>query len=71
MIALDLFCGGWCASIGLEQAGFDHIVGVDIKDRPNYPYEFIKADVLNMPVDVRTFDFVWQARPARSSPSNT
>ena len=71
MRALDLFCGGGLASIGLEQAGFDHIVGVDVKDHPNYPYDFIRADVRNMPVNVRDFDFVWASPLCQKFSVNT
>ena len=44
--ALDLFCGAGGASIGLKQAGFDVIVGIDINKNcgKRYPYDFILAD---------------------------
>jgi DNA (cytosine-5)-methyltransferase 1 len=40
---LDLFCGGGGASEGYARAGFNEIVGVDIKPQPNYPVNFSKV----------------------------
>ena len=65
MKALDLFCGGGGAAIGMLQAGFDEVVGIDIAPHPNYPGTFIQADIHHMPVDVLDFDFVWASPPCQ------
>jgi DNA (cytosine-5)-methyltransferase 1 len=58
MKALDLFCGGGGAGMGLHQAGFE-VVGVDINFQPEYPFEFIRADAFNLPVKIEEFDLIW------------
>lgn len=63
--ALDLFCGAGGASIGLWQAGFDTIVGIDNNKNcgKRYPYDFILGDASNPPVDIHDFDFIWASPP--------
>lgn len=62
--ALDLFCGGGGACIGMQQAGFE-VVGIDIKPHRNYPGHFIQADIHDLPVDIHNFDFVWASPPCQ------
>ena len=65
---LDLFCCAGGAAKGYHDAGFE-VTGVDIVDRPNYHYKFIKADALEILKDVefvKQFDFIHASPPCQN-----
>lgn len=48
---LDLYCGAGGAAAGYAKVGFE-VTGVDIKQQPNYLFEFIQADALEILKDL-------------------
>lgn len=69
MRLLDLYCKAGGASVGYKAAGFEEVVGVDIKKQKRYPYEFIQADALEVLSDVdflRKFDVIHASPPCQT-----
>lgn len=63
---LDLFCGAGGCSVGFHRAGFREVVGVDITEHPDYPFELIIANAMEVLADIpylQTFDAVSASPP--------
>ena len=63
---LDLFCCAGGAAVGYSQAGFD-VLGVDIAPQPNYPFQMIESDALELDVSfLRKFDAIHASPPCQA-----
>lgn len=64
---LDLFCGAGGAGYGYHKAGFE-VIGVDNIRKSSYPFEFIKADAMEMLKDhkfLAQFDIIHASPPCQ------
>jgi DNA (cytosine-5)-methyltransferase 1 len=64
---LDLFCGAGGAAMGYHRAGFE-VIGVDIAPQPNYPFEFIRDDVLAFVDNLAQGSGAWPFDAIHASP---
>jgi DNA (cytosine-5)-methyltransferase 1 len=63
---LDLFCGAGGSAMGYARAGFE-VVGVDVEPQPNYPFDFHRADALDvLRARICRFDAVHASPPCQS-----
>jgi hypothetical protein len=73
---LDLFACAGGAAVGYHQAGFE-VTGVDIVDRPNFPFTFIRGDAvayLAHMIDsqaIRDFDLIHASPPCQDKCATT
>lgn len=71
MTILDLFCGAGGISMGihlaLEEKGIPHeITGIDIEDQPDYPFNFMKKDIIKLKLDnIKDYDFYHASPPCQ------
>lgn len=68
---LDLCCGLGGAAMGYHRVGFD-VVGVDIVDQPDYPFEFYRGDAFAYLIaHWHEFDIVHASFPCQASSAPT
>lgn len=71
MRLLDLFCCAGGAGMGYHRAGFE-VVGVDIADQPDYPFEFHCGDALEFLAEHGAeFDAVHASPPCQAHSAAT
>jgi DNA (cytosine-5)-methyltransferase 1 len=64
---LDLFCNIGGAAAGYHRAGFE-VVGVDIADQPEYPFEFHRGDAIEfLAAHGAEFDAIHASPPCQRS----
>jgi DNA (cytosine-5)-methyltransferase 1 len=69
---LDLCSRAGGASVGYHRAGFTEVVGWDVEQVDDYPFEFVKCDMRAVtPAYVRTFDAVHISPPCQSQTALT
>lgn len=68
MIALDLFCGAGGASKGLLDAGFNQVIGVDIKKFEEYAGTIQATfNALKLQIHfIAAHDFIWASPPCQA-----
>lgn len=67
MRLLDLFCGAGGSAMGYHRAGFDEIVGVDIKPQKRYPFTFVQGDALEyVAAHGQEFDAIHASPPCQA-----
>lgn len=73
MNLLDVYSGTGLAAIGYHESGFE-VTGVDIQDKPRYPFKHIQADALEILKDlafVRQFDAIHASPPCQAFTPST
>lgn len=66
MKILDLFCCCGGSSKGLSNNGLNQVIGVDINNNHNYPFELIHSDVFKLPLSFfDEFDFISASPPCQ------
>jgi len=51
--------------MGLHNVGFE-VIGIDITNQPDYPFEFIRGDASQPGVKLKDFDFIWASPPCQA-----
>lgn len=70
MRVLDLFCNAGGAATGYARAGFE-VIGVDINPQPNYPFDFVQMDALDVHWTTFGFDFIHASPPCQNAAAIT